>query len=79
MLYRTADSIPGRWDPGEGEAAVEDESRKYTVAIPEEKVDELRALLKRAGNSFDQRAMYLEVAGNAEILDVDSRDGFLED
>jgi hypothetical protein len=42
---------------------VEDLSRRYTVAIPEEQLDELRVLLRRAGNSFDQCAVYLEAAG----------------
>jgi hypothetical protein len=57
---------------------VEDLSRRYTVAIPEERLDELRTLLRRAGNSFDQRAIYLEVAGYAELLEVGPEDGFLE-
>jgi hypothetical protein len=46
--------------------------------LPAGQVDELRALLRRAGNSFDQRVMYLEVAGYAELLQVRSDDGFLE-
>jgi hypothetical protein len=41
-------------------------------------VDELRALLRRAGNSFDQRVIYLEVGGYAELLEVRPEDGFLE-
>jgi len=57
---------------------VEDLSRRYTVAIPRDRVDELRALLRRAGNSFDQQVMYLEVAGYAELLEVRPEDGFLE-
>jgi len=42
-------------------------------------VDELRALLRKAGNSFDQRVMYLEVRRYAEFLEVRPEDGFLED
>lgn len=53
-------------------------SRKYTVAIPGGRVDERRALLRRVGNSFDQRVMSLEVAGYAELLEVRPVDGFLE-
>jgi hypothetical protein len=43
-----------------------------------DQINELRALLRRAGNSFDQRVMYLEVAGYAEFLEVRSEDGFLK-
>lgn len=78
LYYRTPGPLPGAWSPGEGEAPVEDLSRKYAVAIPAAQVDDLRALLRRVGNSFDQRVMYLEVAGYAELLEVRPEDGFLE-
>jgi hypothetical protein len=78
VFYRTTEPVPGTWSPGTGEEPVEDLSRRYTVAIPADRVDELRALVRRAGNTFDQRAMYLEVAGYAELLEVRSEDGFLE-
>jgi hypothetical protein len=78
LYYRKTEPVPGMWFPGEGEEPVEDLSRKYTVAITARQVNELRALLRRAGNSFDQRVMYLEVAGYAELLEVRPEDGFLE-
>ena len=78
LYYRPPEPLPGAWSPGEGEAPVEDQSRKYTAAIPAAQVDDLRALLRRVGNSFDQRVMYLEVAGYAELLEVRPEDGFLE-
>ena len=78
LYYRDTEPVPGRWSPGEGQEPVEDLSRKYTVAVPSERLDELRALLRRIGNSFDQRVMYLEVAGYAELLEVQPEDGFLE-
>jgi len=78
VLYRSGKAVPGAWSPGEGQAPVEDQNRRYTVAIPADRVDELRALLRRAGNSFDQRVIYLEVAGYAEFLEVRPEDGFLE-
>jgi hypothetical protein len=78
LYYRKPDAVPGAWRPEEGEEPVEDSSRKYTVAVPAHRVDELRALLRRAGNSFDQRVMYLEVGGYAEFLEVRPEDGFLE-
>lgn len=78
LLYRMPQPVPGRWSPEPGETPVEDASRRYTVAVAAGRVDELRALLRRAGNSFDQRVMYLEVAGFAELLEVGPEDGFLE-
>jgi hypothetical protein len=78
LYYRQASPVPGAWSPAAEEAPVEDLSRRYTVAIPDDRVDALRALLRRAGNSFDQRVMYLEVAGYAELLEIRPEDGFLE-
>ena len=78
FYYRNPVAVAGAWSPGEGQEAVEDLSRKYTVAVPADRLDELRALLRRAGNSFDQRVMYLEVAGYAELLEVQPEEGFLE-
>jgi hypothetical protein len=77
LYYRRAEPVPGAWSPAEGEAPVEDLSRRYTVALPLDRIDELRTLLRQVGNSFDQRVMYLEVAGYAELLDVRPEDGFL--
>jgi len=78
IYYLNPDPVPGEWLPSELEDPVEDKSRKYTIAIPSSRVDELRSLLRRAGNSFDQRAIYLEVAGYAELVEVDPEDGYLE-
>lgn len=70
--------MPGAWRPEEGAEPVEDQSRRYTIAVTVDRVDELRTLLRRAGNTFDQRVMYLEVGGYAESLRVMPEDGFLE-
>jgi hypothetical protein len=78
LFYKRPEPVSGLWSPELGETPVEDRSRKYTVAVDAGRVEELRALLRRAGNSFDQRVMYLEVAGYAELLDVRPQDGFLE-
>jgi hypothetical protein len=78
LYYRNRDTARGHWSPAEGEMPVEDLSRKYVAAVPEERIEDLRALVRRIGNSFDQRAMYLEVAGYAELLTVRPEDGFLE-
>lgn len=78
LYYRNPVAVPGAWSPGAGQEPVEDLGRKYTVAVLADRVDELRALLRRAGNSFDQRVMYLEVAGYAELVEARPEDGFLE-
>lgn len=78
LYYRNAEPVPGAWSARQAEAPVEDLSRKYTVAIAADQVEELRDLLRRAGNSFDQRVMYLEVAGYAEPLAVLPEHGWLE-
>ena len=78
LYYRHRETTRGVWSPADEEMPVEDLSRKYVVAVPQERLEELRALVRRIGNSFDQRAMYLEVAGYAELLEVQSEDGFLE-
>jgi hypothetical protein len=78
LLYRMPQPVLGRWLPEPRVPPVEDSSRRYTVAVDAGRVDELRALLRRVGNSFDQRVMYLEVAGYAELLEVRAEDGFLE-
>ena len=77
LYYRRIEPVSGLWKPSRSETPVEDVSRRYSVAIPETQVDELRELLRRAGNSFDQRVMYLEVAGYAELLEVKPEDDFL--
>lgn len=78
VLYQRLRAVPGSWVPSGGQAPVQDLSRRYTIAIPDHEVDALRALLRRAGNSFDQRSIYLEVAGQAELLNIRPEDGFLE-
>jgi hypothetical protein len=40
----------------------------YTIAVPDEKVDDLRRLLMEACALFYQECIYLTVAGRAEIV-----------
>jgi hypothetical protein len=47
---------------------IRDESRVYTIAIPDEKVDELRKLLMQACMVFCQECIYLTVGGRAELV-----------
>jgi len=54
-------------DPDTGER-VNDTSRKYTVAISEFRINDLRSLLSAAGLMFQQKAIYLSVAGVVEFI-----------
>ena len=58
-------------DPDTGEQ-VRDRSYKYVVAIPRARVDELRELLRRAYRQFQQKAIYLSVAGHVEFVTGES-------
>jgi hypothetical protein len=58
-------------DPDTGEQ-VRDRSYKYVVAIPRARVDELRELLRRACRQFQQKAIYLSVAGHVEFVTGES-------
>jgi hypothetical protein len=79
LVLRMAETVSGAWSPSPTESAIEDENREYKVSIPDARLDELRSLLKRAGNSFDQKAIYLEIRGSAEVLMISPEDGYLLD
>lgn len=76
--FRSAEIVPGGWIPEGSEQAIEDESRLYRVSVPEDKVDELRSLLRKAANSFDQQTIYLSVRGYVEFVTPRPEDSFLE-
>lgn len=52
-------------------------SRRYILAIPESKANDLRMLLKMAAHTFDQEAIYLSVAGTVEFVVPTEEDGYL--
>jgi hypothetical protein len=54
-------------DPDTGER-VDDESRRYLVALPESELPGLRDLLSRACEWFRQKCIYLSVAGRVEFI-----------
>src|SRR5437588_829467 len=54
-------------DPDTGER-VDDESRRYIVAVPESEVEGLRDFLARACVWFQQKCVYLSVAGRVEFI-----------
>jgi hypothetical protein len=47
---------------------VADQSRRYVVAMPREKVPKLRRILREAARVFEQKCIYLSVAGRVELL-----------
>ncbi|HEY4232176.1 MAG TPA: hypothetical protein VGM76_02005 [Lacipirellulaceae bacterium] len=48
---------------------VADDSKKCTVAIEESRIDELRQLLSAACVFFQQKCIYLSVAGSVEFVE----------
>src|SRR4051794_23292372 len=62
----SADSYSGVYtDPDTGRM-VSDKSLKFFVALPRRKVPSLRKLLREACGVFQQKAVYLSVAGHVE-------------
>ena len=55
-------------DPDTGER-VTDLSHRYTVALPREEVPRLRALLAESCRVFEQKCIYLSVAGYVEFVE----------
>jgi hypothetical protein len=51
---------------------VPDRSRGYTVAVLRPRVQELRQLLRKACGKFQQKCIYLSVAGRVEFVEGES-------
>ena len=58
----------GVWPSPLSKKNVSDKSKKYTIAIPRQRVQELRAILQKACVVFAQQSLYLSVAGNVEFI-----------
>lgn len=77
-LIETVKTLPGGWkDPASGRV-ITDETRKYTVLVPEDDVEELRAVLGRAANSFDQEEILFIVHGVDQSVRRRIEDGLLK-
>jgi hypothetical protein len=76
-FYRGDALVPGEYEAAPGTAPIADTSRRYILAIPEGKVNDLRALLRMAAHTFDQQAIYLSIAGTVEFLIPTDEDGYL--
>ncbi len=76
-FYRGDTLIPGEYEENPGSPPITDTSRRYILAIPECKVNDLRLLLRMAAHTFDQLAIYLSVAGIVEFVTPTEEDGYL--
>jgi hypothetical protein len=70
VFHWEEDVTPGEYEEGPRSGVTRDESRKYWIALPAGKVAGLRDMLRRAANTFDQRAIYLSVAGRVEFIEA---------
>src|SRR5438309_604328 len=76
-FYRGVSLVPGEFEENTEVPPVQDMSRRYILAIPETKLNDLRLLLKMAVHTFDQLAIYLSVAGQVEFVTPTEDDGYL--
>jgi hypothetical protein len=76
-FYRGDALVPGEYEDIPGDPPITDTSRRYLLAIPMSKLEDLRQLLRKAGNTFDQKAIYLSVKGEVEFISPSESDGFL--
>src|SRR5438132_1670983 len=53
---------------------IPDRSRCYIVAVPRTRLDELRALLSQACVVFQQKCIYLSIAGRVEFVEGPSHE-----
>lgn len=68
-FYRAVDVVPGEYSAAPGDPPISDRSRRYILALPEARIEEVRGLLRKAALTFDQKAIYLSVAGVVEFID----------
>lgn len=73
VRFRGATVAPGKYqgfyeDP-DTRSRVADESFKYIVAVAESRVEELRQLLWAACAVFQQKCIYLSIAGRVEFIE----------
>jgi hypothetical protein len=69
---RAPNLYPGWYLDRDTGEQVHDRSRKYFVAVARARVNELRGLLRRACGRFQQKCIYLSVAGRVEFVEGDS-------
>lgn len=60
--------VEGEWFDDEQGQAVRERSRAYSVDVPDERMDELEALLRRACVTFVQKCVRMVVNGRARLI-----------
>ena len=65
--YTDRGAVAGVWMDEQGQL-VGDESNCYLVAVEPARVEELRAFAREACKTFDQRCIYFQIVGWAELL-----------
>ena len=78
VLFKGATTAPGLYDgyykdPDTGQP-VSDQSYKLIVAVPRLRLDELRSLLSVACMMFQQKCIYLSIAGQVEFIEAPKHD-----
>ncbi len=76
-LIENVKTLPGGWTEPITGKVVTDESRKYTVLVPEDRIEDLRAVLGRAANSFDQEEILFVARGVERSVRRTAEDGLL--
>lgn len=70
--------IPGAWRSRSGRT-IHDSSRRYSVAVSPDRIDELRELVRRVATSFDQECIFFVVGADAEFVEADPSTGIEEE
>ena len=66
---RAPGNFVGAYVDPDTQQRVTDESRKYIVAVADSQLDELRKLLSAVCVLFQQKCIYLSVAGKVEFIE----------
>lgn len=61
-------NVHGFWRDGAG-IIVPDESRAYLIGVEPARLDDLRAFVRAACVTFDQRCIFFQIVGTAEFLE----------
>lgn len=67
-------TVQGVWRDPEKNRPVHDKSRTYEVDVPEERLDEIKGLLRRACLTFVQKCIRVKIDGKALYLSEEPHD-----